>query len=147
MSKLPGWRSKGQGQLAHQMWKRISNPMYQPSDPKEYQSPEAYHSPSKRPVLDVSTLYQERLETWQAAKMIYSSDVWIIICPPSQTNHRSWDVQLSEELIRTAFLICQSCSMPLAIASGSAWWRRFTQQNRFALQRCRGTVLPEDTIR
>ena len=39
------------------------------------------------------------------------------------------------------------CQCPLAIASGSVWWRRFAQQKRLHLQRCRGTVMSEDTTR
>ena len=39
-------------------------------------------------------------------------DVLISICPPFQTNRRSWDIRLNEELNRTAFLTWASLSMP-----------------------------------
>ena len=57
-------------------------------------------------------LYQVILETWQAAKWTCSRDGSINICPPSQTNRRSLDIRLNEELIRTAFFTWQSLSMP-----------------------------------
>ena len=64
-------------------------------------------------------LYQGILETWQAAKWTCSRDGSINICPPSQTNHRSWDIRLNKELIRTAFFTWQSLSMP----TGHCTWK------------------------
>ena len=49
MYKQPRWWGKGEVYLAHQTWKKMSNPKYQPSHPKEYTSPEACYSPSTRP--------------------------------------------------------------------------------------------------
>ena len=47
MGVTRAWKYNGGAKvksMAHQTWKRMSNPMYQPSLPKEYPSPEACYS-------------------------------------------------------------------------------------------------------
>ena len=52
----------------------------------------------------------------------------ISIYPPSQTNHRSWAIQLSEELTKTAFFTWESLQMP----TGHRKWKCLAKQIRLA---------------
>ena len=88
----------------------MSNPMYQPSHPKEYPSPEACHSPSMRPAtfqhslpMDIRNMTGCKVDNFIFKRRL---DKYLSTIPDEP------QVQFSEEPIRTAFYTWESLSMP-----------------------------------